>query len=47
MPIIIPPMGSHGRAHVEKEAATSRGADAVGTLMMTSTLSNLSLEEIA
>jgi lactate oxidase len=47
MPIFIPPMGSHGRAHVEKEAATSKGAAAVGTLMTTSTVSNLSLEEIA
>jgi L-lactate oxidase len=47
MPVFIPPMGSHGRAHVEKEAATSKGAAAVGTLMTTSTVSNLSLEEIA
>lgn len=47
MPIFIPPMGSHGRAHVEKEAATSRGAAAAGTLMTTSTVSNLSMEEIA
>ena len=47
MPVFIPPMGSHGRAHVEKEAATSRGAAAAGTLMTTSTVSNLSLEEIA
>jgi lactate oxidase len=47
MPIFIPPMGSHGLAHVDKEAATSKGAAAVGTLMATSTMSNLSLEEIA
>ena len=47
MPVFIPPMGSHGRAHVDKEAATSKGAAAVGTLMTTSTVSNLSLEEIA
>jgi len=47
MPIFIPPMGSHGIAHVDKEAATSKGAAAVGTLMTTSTVSNLSLEEIA
>ena len=40
-------MGSHGLAHVDKEAATARGAAAVGTLMTTSTVSNLSLEEIA
>jgi lactate oxidase len=47
LPVFIPPMGSHGRAHVEKEAATARGAAAAGTLMTTSTVSNLSLEEIA
>jgi lactate oxidase len=47
MPVFVPPMGSHGLAHVEKEAATSKGAAAVGTLMTTSTVSNLSLEEIA
>ena len=47
MPVFIPPMGSHGRAHVEKEAATARGAAAAGTLMTTSTVSNLSMEEIA
>jgi lactate oxidase len=47
MPVFIPPMGSHGLAHVDKEAATAKGAAAVGTLMTTSTVSNLSLEEIA
>ncbi len=47
MPIFVPPMGSHGMAHVDKEAATAKGAAAVGTLMTTSTVSNLSLEEIA
>ena len=47
MPIFIPPMGSHGLAHVLKEEGTSRAAANVGTLMVTSTQSNLSLEEIA
>jgi lactate oxidase len=47
MPIFIPPMGSHGLAHVSKEEGTSRAAHAVGTLMVTSTQSNLSMEEIA
>ena len=47
MPLFIPPMGSHGMAHVDKEAAASRAAAAVGTLMTTSTVANLSLEEIA
>ena len=47
MPIFIPPMGSHGLAHVLKEEAGSRAAAAMGTLMTTSTQSNLSMEEIA
>jgi lactate oxidase len=47
MPIIIPPMGSHGLAHVSKEGGTATAAHAVGTLMLTSTQSNLSMEEIA
>src|SRR6185436_16868557 len=47
LPVFIPPMGSHGLAHVDKEAATAKGAAAVGTLMTTSTVSNLSMEEIA
>jgi lactate oxidase len=47
MPIIVPPMGSHGLAHVSKEEATAKAARAVGTLMLTSTQSNLSMEEIA
>jgi len=47
MPVIIPPMGSHGLAHVSKEEGTAKAAHAVGTLMLTSTQSNLSMEEIA
>ncbi|MEA2905447.1 MAG: L-lactate oxidase [Alphaproteobacteria bacterium] len=47
MPIIVPPMGSHGLAHVSKEEGTAKAARAVGTLMLTSTQSNLSMEEIA
>ena len=47
MPIIVPPMGSHGLAHVSKEAGTAKAAHAVGTLMTTSMQSNLSMEEIA
>ena len=46
-PVIIPPMGSHGLAHVDKEAGTAAAAHAVGALMVTSMQSNLSLEEIA
>jgi L-lactate oxidase len=47
MPIFVPPMGSHGLAHVTKEAGTAKAAHAVGTLMLTSTQANLSMEEIA
>jgi lactate oxidase len=47
MPIIVPPMGSHGLAHVSKEEGTAKAVHAVGTLMLTSTQSNLSMEEIA
>lgn len=47
MPIAISPTGSHGLAHVSKEEGTAKAAHAVGTLMMTSTQSNLSMEEIA
>jgi lactate oxidase len=47
MPIIVPPMGSHGLAHVSKEEGTAKAVFAVGTLMLTSTQSNLSMEEIA
>jgi lactate oxidase len=47
MPIIVPPMGSHGLAHVLKEEGTAKAVHAVGTLMTVSTQSNLSMEEIA
>jgi lactate oxidase len=47
MPIFVPPMGSHGLAHVSKEEGTAKAVAAVGTLMLTSTQSNLSMEEIA
>ncbi len=46
-PIIVPPMGSHGRAHVSKEVGTAQGVAATGTLMVLSTVSNNSLEEVA
>jgi len=46
-PIIVPPMGSHGRAHVSKEIGTAQGVAATGTLMVLSTVSNNSLEEVA
>jgi isopentenyl diphosphate isomerase/L-lactate dehydrogenase-like FMN-dependent dehydrogenase len=46
-PIIVAPMGSHGRAHVSKEVGTATGVAATGTLMILSTVSNNSLEEVA
>ena len=46
-PIIVAPMGSHGRAHVSKEVGTAQGVAATGTLMVLSTVSNNSLEEVA
>jgi len=46
-PIIIPPMGSHGLAHVSKEIGTATAANAVGTLMILSMQSNIPLEEVA
>jgi isopentenyl diphosphate isomerase/L-lactate dehydrogenase-like FMN-dependent dehydrogenase len=46
-PIIVPPMGSHGLAHVSKEIGTAQGVAATGTLMILSMQSNLPLEEVA
>jgi L-lactate oxidase len=46
-PIIVPPMGSHGLAHVSKEIGTAEGVAATGTLMILSTQSNTSLEDVA
>ena len=46
-PIIVAPMGSHGRAHVSKEVGTAQGVAATGTLMVLSTVSNDSLEDVA
>lgn len=47
LPIIVPPMGSHGLAHVSMEEGTAKGAEAAGALMVAATPSNLSLEQIA
>lgn len=46
-PIIVPPMGSHGLAHVSKEIGTAQAVNAVGTLMILSMQSNVPLEEVA
>ena len=47
MPIIVPPMTGHGLAHVSMEEGTAKATDAVGTLMIASTRSDLSMEAIA
>jgi lactate oxidase len=39
-PIIVPPMGSHGLAHVSKEIGTAQAVSAVGTLMVLSMQAN-------
>src|SRR5579872_2433179 len=46
-PIIIPPMGSHGLAHVSKEIGTAQAAESTGTLMILSMQSNVPLEDVA
>ena len=47
MPILVAPTAGHGLAHVEAERATARATQLVGTLMIVSTQSTCSLEEIA
>ena len=47
MPVMIAPAGSHMRAHHEGEKATARGAGMSDTLMMLSTSSNYSMEEVS
>src|SRR5712664_2366880 len=46
-PIIVPPMGGHGLAHVSKEVGTAQAVAAVKTLMILSTQSNIPLEDVA
>lgn len=47
MPILIAPSACHCMAHPQGELATARGAGAVDTLMVASTVATRSLEEIA
>ena len=47
LPVMLAPAGSHMRAHQEGELATARGAGMSDTLMMLSTASNYTLEEVA
>ena len=46
-PVMISPADAHLNAHPEAERATARGAGRAGALMMCSTSSNCSMEEIA
>ena len=47
MPVFVCPAGSHGIAHPDAEVATARAAGRSNTLMMLSTASNSSMEEVA
>jgi 4-hydroxymandelate oxidase len=47
MPVFIAPTAFHRLAHPEGEMATARGAGAKGTIMVVSTISSCSLEEVA
>jgi 4-hydroxymandelate oxidase len=47
MPVLIAPTAFHGMAQVEGELATARAAGGAGTIMIVSTLSNTSVEDIA
>ena len=46
-PVMISPTDAHSNAHPDAECATARGAGMSNTLMMCSTNSNCSMEEIA
>ena len=46
-PILVDPAGSHGRAHPQAELATVRAAGAMGTVMILSSGSTYTLEEVA
>ena len=47
LPVMIAPAGSHMLAHPDGELATARGAGMSNTLMLLSTASNYSMEEVA
>ena len=47
MPVMVAPAGSHMVAHADGEVATARGAGMSDTLMMLSTGSNYSMEEVS
>ena len=47
LPVFTAPMGGQGMAHALKEIPNVKGTDAAGTLFVDSSVSNLSMEEIA
>ena len=47
LPVITAPMGGQGLAHAQKEIPCVRGTDAAGTLFVDSSVSHVSMEEIA
>jgi isopentenyl diphosphate isomerase/L-lactate dehydrogenase-like FMN-dependent dehydrogenase len=47
MPVLVAPTADHCLAHQEGECATVQGTGAAGTLMIASTMSSRSIEEIA
>lgn len=47
MPILVAPTAAHGLAHPDAECATARAVQQAGTLMVVSTQSTRSLEEVA
>jgi 4-hydroxymandelate oxidase len=46
-PIMVDPAGHHGRAHADAELATAKAAGAMGTVMVLSSGSSRTLEEVA
>jgi 4-hydroxymandelate oxidase len=47
MPVLVAPTAFHRLAHAEGEMATARAAGKAGTVMLVSTLSNTSIEDVA
>lgn len=47
MPIMIAPTAFHGKAHADAALATARAAQAAGTILTLSTLSNTVVEDVA
>lgn len=46
-PVLLDPAGGHGRAHRDGELATAKAAGAMGTVMLLSSGSSYTLEEVA